>query len=155
MGARENEVHIALGFALRGEELVIGGHADFGRDGSDRSEPGEVGNSAEGAIGEADGGGVLAQVEGDLGHAHIGGNGDLTSSSAAGKSCVSVEAGYHPDQAAAVHQSAVGHEDRVLFRLRDGVSPSLCFNIPLQTFKAYHQFAKNLVDAVRCRNRSG
>lgn len=99
-----------------------------------------------------DGGDVVAQVEGNLGHGNGGGDYHLLAGSAADDGCVDGDVGLDPDQAPAVNDLAVVQEQDMSLRLRDGVSPLLRLDESLQTLEACLQLAKSLVDAVRSRN---
>lgn len=161
VGARADEEDRALGVFLAGEdtgvgkELVVKKRHDGGvGEGEMLEEGGVVGDMFEAVIGEEQGVTILVQVEGDLGNTHRGGNVHLFNSMVAYDGCVEVDALVDRDEMVVVHNPVVGHEDGVIFRLSDGLFPSLRPDVLLETFDTCSQLIETPAVVIRFCHRT-
>lgn len=135
-GAGADQEDDAPDFVLVGDCAGVGEEREVG-DPDNGDHIGHEAEEAEGAAGEADGTGVLVQVEGDLGDSYGGGDEDLLGGLQAGGGCGSADAGLAPKKSVAVRDLGVGHVDGLFFRPLDGESPFLRLNVLLQASETY------------------
>ena len=129
------QAHVAAG-AEQGH--VAHGFVAGGQDASEEWAPEDRGarDEVEGKVGKANGAGVIALVEGELGPDNGGANGDLLGDLVAGDGGAAADARIDPGIAIAVHDPAIGPQVEVLFCLREGGFPPLRLDVSSRLFDA-------------------
>ena len=162
VGAGAEQGDVAFGLVLGGQnagggwELVARVHDDEddgGVDGRDDVlEDGGAREEGEGAVGEFDGVGVIAEVNGELGADDGGRNANLLGDLEARNGCVGADVRTDPVLAILVRGRAVSHQDNMFSCLGDCKFPSFRVDVSLETLDACRQLTERLVYPIRGRN---